>query len=306
MIMTRQNHLNLLGLVLALQIAALPLMAQAADVKIPSSAHQDEVAHSRTIALSGQRNFRDLGGYRTADGRRQVRWGKLYRSGTLARLTDQDYAALTPLGISTIVDFRTTAERTAEPTNWRAGEPEVLFKSYGTKGETALMAALSAPNAKPADVRNAMIGFYRQMPEQYADQYGEIFHHLVGYKTPLLFHCTAGKDRTGLAAALILMTLGVSRADAVADYILTEKAGDFRATGTGAAPSAANDPYAAMRATQADLMAPLLRADPAYLDAALDQIIKDYGSVQAFVSKRLGVSNAEVAILRARLLEPVS
>ena len=110
----------------------------------------------------------------------------------------------------------------------------------------------------------------------------------------------------GLAAALVLMTLGVSRADAVTDYVLTEKAGDFRATGTGATTSPANDPYAAMRATQADLMAPLLRADPAYLDAALDQIIKDYGSVQTFVSKRLGVSNSEVAILRARLLEPAS
>lgn len=304
--MKRQNHQTLLRLVLAFQIAAVPLMVRAAEVKKSPSVNESQIAHSRTVALTGQRNFRDLGGYRTADGRRQVRWGKLYRSGTLARLTDQDYAVLTPLGISTIVDFRTTAERTAEPTNWRAGEPEVLFKSYGTKGEAALMAVLTAPNAKPADVRNAMIGFYRQMPEQYADQYSEIFHHLVSYQAPLLFHCTAGKDRTGLAAALILMSLGVSRADAVADYILTEKAGDFRATGTGAAPSAANDPYAAMRATQADLMAPLLRADPAYLEAALDQIIRDYGSVQTFVHKRLGVSNAEVALLRARLLEPVS
>ncbi len=304
--MTRQNHPNFLGLVLALQIAALPLIAQAADGKNPSSAQQDQIAHSRTVALSGQRNFRDLGGYHTADGKRQVRWGMLYRSGTLARLTDQDYAVLSPLGISTIVDFRTTAERTSEPTNWRAGEPEVLFKSYGTKGETALMAVLTAPNAKPADVRAAMIGFYRQMPERYADQYGEIFHHLVAYKSPLLFHCTAGKDRTGLAAALILMSLGVSRADAITDYVLTEKAGDFRATGTGATTSATSVPYAAMRGTQAELMSPLLRADPAYLDAALDQIIKDYGSVQTFVHKRLSVSNAEIAILRARLLEPVS
>jgi protein-tyrosine phosphatase len=304
--MKRQNHQTLLRLVLALQIAAVPLMVRAAEVKKSPSVNESQIAHSRTVALTGQRNFRDLGGYRTADGRRQVRWGKLYRSGSLARLTDQDYAVLTPLGISTIVDFRTTAERAAEPTNWRAGEPAVLFKSYSTKGEMALMAVLTAPNAKPADVRQAMIGFYQQMPEQYADQYSEIFHHLVSYQTPLLFHCTAGKDRTGLAAALILMSLGVSRADAVADYILTEKAGDFRATGTGAAPSAANDPYSAMRGTQTELMAPLLRADPAYLEAALDQIIKDYGSVQTFVHKRLGVSNAEVALLRARLLEPVS
>lgn len=304
--MKRQNHPNLLGLVLALQISALPFMAQASDINRPASVNESQIAHSRTVALTGQRNFRDLGGYQTADGRRQVRWGKLYRSGTLARLSDQDYAVLTPLGISTIVDFRTTAERAAEPTNWRAGEPSVLFKSYDTKGEMALMAVLTAPNAKPADVRNAMIGFYKQMPEQYADQYGEIFHHLVSYQTPLLFHCTAGKDRTGLASALILMALGVSRNDAVADYVLTEKHGDFRATGTGAAPSGANAPYDALRSTQAELIAPLLRADPAYLEAALDQIIADYGSVQAFVQKRLGVSNSELAILRLRLLEPVS
>jgi protein-tyrosine phosphatase len=304
--MKRQNHPNLLGLVLALQISAVPFMAQASDINRLASVRESQIVHSRIVALTGQRNFRDLGGYRTADGRRQVRWGKLYRSGTLARLTDQDYAVLSPLGISTIVDFRSTAERAAEPTNWRAGEPSVLFKSYSTKGEMALMAVLAAPNAKPADVRNAMIGFYRQMPEQYADQYGEIFHHLVSYQTPLLFHCTAGKDRTGLASALILMALGVSRNDAVADYVLTEKAGDFRATGTGAASSGADDPYAAMRSTQAELMAPLLRADPAYLEAALDQIIVDYGSVQAFVHKRLGVSKGELAILRSRLLEPIS
>jgi protein-tyrosine phosphatase len=151
-----------------------------------------------------------------------------------------------------------------------------------------------------------MIGFYRQMPDQFADQYSEIFHHLAAFNSPLLFHCTAGKDRTGLASALILTVLGVPRDQVIADYVLTEKAGDFRGAPSPAAPAGTKDPYDYMRSMQSDLIRPLMRADPAYLEAALDQIDKDYGSVQAFVNRKLGVSNTEIAILKAKLLEPVA
>ena len=301
--MTYTKRLQVLGLVLALQITSLPAFSWANDAAPVAAASQTQ---SRTVALKGQKNFRDLGGYKTADGRQQVRWGRLYRSGSLARLTDDDYAALTPLGIATVVDLRSTAERASEPTVWRAGEPELLAKAYTSKGEAALMGVLKAPDATPETVRQAMIGFYRQMPDQFADQYSEIFHHLASFNAPLLFHCTAGKDRTGLASALILTVLGVPRDQVIADYVLTEKAGDFRGTPSPAAPTGNKDPYDYMRSMQSDLIRPLMRADPAYLEAALDQIDKDYGSVQTYVNRKLGVSNAQIALLRSRLLEPVA
>lgn len=296
--------LRTLSLIAALCLTTTPSLAKVAPQA--HSAPATASGHTRAIPLEGQRNFRDLGGYRTADGRHQVRWGVLYRSGSLARLTDKDYAVLAPLGITSVIDFRSTAERASEPTNWRAGEPQILSKAYTSKGEAALMGAMQGPDASPAKVREAMIGFYHQMPEQYADQYSELFHRLSGHKAPLLFHCTAGKDRTGLASALILTVLGVPRDKVIEDYVLTEKAGDFRGAAASAPPPAGDkDPYAYLRNSKADLIAPLMRADPAYLEAALGQITKDYGSVEAYVRKRLGVSSAELATIRARLLEPV-
>jgi protein-tyrosine phosphatase len=298
--------LRTLSLIAALSLTATPVLAEVAHRASPAPVAASKASYPRTVPLEGQRNFRDLGGYRTADGRHQVRWGMLYRSGSLARLTEKDYALLAPLGITSVIDFRSTAERASEPTDWRAGEPEILSKAYTSKGEAALMGAMQGPDASQAKVREAMIGFYHQMPEQYADQYSEVFHRLAAHKSPLLFHCTAGKDRTGLASALVLSVLGVPRDKVIEDYVLTEKAGDFRGAAASAPPPAGDkDPYAYMRNTKSDLIAPLMRADPAYLEAALAQITKDYGSVEAFVRKRLGVSAAELATIRARLLEPV-
>lgn len=292
---------SVLGLVAALSLSSGPSLA-----RVQAGPAAPAAVHARTIPLEGQKNFRDLGGYRTADGRHQVRWGVLYRSGSLARLTDKDYAVLAPLGVASVIDFRSTAERTAEPTNWRAGEPEILTKAYTSKGEAALMGAMQGPDATQARVRDAMIGFYHQMPEQYADQYSEVFHRLAATRSPLLFHCTAGKDRTGIAAALVLTVLGVPRDKVIEDYVLTEKAGDFRGAAASTPPPAGDkDPYAYLRNSKSDLIAPLMRADPAYLEAALNQIARDYGSIEGYVRKRLGVSGMELAAIRARLLEPV-
>ena len=298
--------LKALSFIAALSLTATPVLAEVAHRASPVPVAASKAPYARTVPLEGQKNFRDLGGYRTIDGRHQVRWGKLYRSGSLSRLTGNDYAILASLGIETVVDFRATAERASEPTVWKAGEPQFLTKAYTSRGEAALMGAMQGPDASAAKVRDAMIGFYHQMPEQYADQYSEVFHHLAAYKTPMLFHCTAGKDRTGLASALILSVLGVPRSKVIEDYVLTEKAGDFRGAAAAAPPAAGDkDPYAYMRNSKSDLIAPLMRADPAYLEAALGQITKDYGSVEGYVIKRLGVSRAELTVIRARLLEPV-
>jgi len=296
----------LIASVTSLALITAPALNASAQPAPQSQSPAVASAHSRFVPLQGQSNFRDFGGYRTADGKQQVRWGELYRSGSLARLTDDDYAAVARLRIAAVVDLRALSERAAEPTRWRGGTIDAYAKDYISDTDQALGKVLMSPGVSPQAVQAAMAEFYRQMPEQFADQYAEIFHRLAARNQPLLIHCTAGKDRTGLAAALVLLTLGVQRETVLSDYALTDQAASLMAAASAQPPASGEDPYAFLRRLPATLVTPLMRADPAYLQAAFARIEADYGSVDAYVQKRLGVTNAELALLRARLLEPVA
>lgn len=270
----------------------------------PQASVAAPVEHVRVLPLEGGRNFRDLGGYRTVDGR-MVKWDKVFRSGSLASLTDKDYAALAPLGIQTVVDFRIDYERAAEPTTWRGGTPDILVKANSAGGgdSETFAKALMNPNATPESVRATMIEFYRQMPEQYADQYAVLFKRLATTDGPVLFNCTAGKDRTGIAAALVLTALGVPRQTVVDDYAMSEKVVDYGAlldAPAGASGSAALD---ALRKIPRPIVMPIFRSEPAYIEAALTQIETQYGSIDGYLTKRLGITEAELTAMRARLLQ---
>ena len=263
-------------------------------------------ARTRFVPLQGQPNFRDFGGYRTADGKQQVKWGELYRSGSLARLTDDDYIQVARLRIAAVVDLRALSERAAEPTRWRAGKIDAYAKDYVSDTDQALGKILMSPGVTPTTVQSAMAEFYRQMPDQFSDQYAEIFHRLAARNEPLLIHCTAGKDRTGLAAALVLLSLGVPRETVLSDYALTDQAVGLMPAANSQTQGSGEDPYAFLRRLPPAIITPLMRADPAYLEAAFGSIEAEYGSIDAYVQKRLGVTNTELALLRARLLQPVA
>ena len=260
--------------------------------------------HVRVLPLEGGRNFRDLGGYRTEDGR-MVKWDKVFRSGSLTSLTDKDYAALAPLGIETIVDFRVDYERAAEPTNWRGGAPEIFVKAKSAGGgdSETFAKALMNPTATPESVRATMISFYRQMPEQYADQYAVLFRRLASSDAPVLFNCTAGKDRTGIAAALVLTSLGVARETVVEDYAMSEKVVDYGALLDAPAGATGSASFDALRQLPRAVVMPIFRSEPAYIEAALQQIETEYGSVEGYLTKRLGLTPADLTAIRARLLQ---
>lgn len=139
----------------------------------------DPIHERRLIPLEGGRNFRDLGGYLTSDGRR-VKWRKLFRSGSMAGLTAADYGSLSSLSIKIVCDLRTAQEIEAE---------------------------LSTPKM----ARAAMIQGYRRLPFEQVPAHRELFRRLAAGDVPLVFNCSAGKDRAGTAAALILSALGVLR-----------------------------------------------------------------------------------------------
>ena len=157
----------------------------------------------RVLPLEGGRNFRDLGGYATADGGR-VKWGRLYRSGSMARLTVADYDYLSKLGIRVVCDLRTTEERHAEPNKWQ----EIAQLSYWTRDYTMsfgeLRRLMASDLATAEQAKAAMLGVYQQLPFEQAPSYRELFRRLAGGELPLAFNCSAGKDRAGTAAALTL------------------------------------------------------------------------------------------------------
>lgn len=256
----------------------------------------------RVLDLEGGRNFRDLGGYRTADGQ-QVKWRTVFRSGTPANLTANDYKTLDKLGIRAFCDFRANEEREAEPNRYAAANSDVEYWTRDYRMDSGnLMGVLTGPDAGAEKSRATMTAFYRVLPEEQADGYREMFKQLAAGKTPLAFNCSAGKDRAGTGAALLLTLLGVPRDAVVADYALSDDVVDYRKE---MAESAAKNPaYAGLAKLPWETVAPLLASDPAYIEAALDALDAKYGSVDAFIETKLGVSPEMKQAIRANLLEP--
>ncbi|MFV8816148.1 tyrosine-protein phosphatase [Haliea sp. E17] len=264
------------------------------------------VGNPRLLPLEGGRNFRDVGGYPAGEGM-QVKWGKLYRSGTLYALTDNDFALLDERDIAVIADLRSNEERAGEPTMWRVDEPEILSWAY-SQGDTlgGMRELFSQEGLTPADVTQVMAGLYREMPGQQASHYRDIFDQLADNRLPLVVHCSAGKDRTGVGIGLILTALGVPREVILEDYAMSEKYQQIPVLKGKDYQFEEGDPLALMAALPQELVAPLMGSNPVYLESAFAAIEEQHGSVMAYIQGELEVSDEELAQLRANLLEPLS
>lgn len=297
---------------IALPLAALLLVPACKQAEAPQVQEQtlsllalNEEALSderRVLDLEGGRNFRDLGGYRTEDGQ-QVKWQTVYRSGTPANLTEADFKKLSALGIRSFCDFRANEERESEPNAYVAANSDVDYWTRDYRMDTGdLMAVLGGPDASAEKSRATMTGFYRTLAEDHAESYRAMFRQLAAGQVPLAFNCSAGKDRTGVAAALILTLLGVPRETVVADYALSDDVVDYRKE---MAESAKKNPaYSALTQLPWETVEPLLASDPVYIEAALEAMTEKYGSVDAFIEKELQVTPAMKERIRANLLEP--
>jgi protein-tyrosine phosphatase len=257
------------------------------------------VTPTRIISLERGRNFRDLGGYPTVDGQR-VKWRTLFRSGTLAHLTETDLDAVDALEIRAVIDLRTGEERQAEPHPWpRHPHVTAYSRDYvSSAGELRRLAEKPLPTG--ADARAAMLTIYRTLPYEQADAYRRLFSDASQGRLPLLFNCSAGKDRTGVAAALLLSVLGVAREVVVEDFVLTETAFNFRSLAT-----TMNDqsPHSGMGRLPAEVLDALIAAHPDYLAAMFDEIDRRSGSLPRFLECELGIAAHEIDILRNHLLE---
>ncbi|MFM9828235.1 MAG: tyrosine-protein phosphatase [Sphingomonas sp.] len=286
--MNNKRHFCLLAAI----FLATPLATAGADQ--PKAVTATSAEHPRLIPLEGGQNFRDLGGYATAGGR-AVRWGLLYRSGSMHFLTPADYAHLAKLGIRTVCDFRDTRERALEPAKWPAGKaPRIFFDDYvldssglGLSGTTAVPTA--------AQARAAFAKFYPQMLVTFNGQYRRMFGELLAGRVPLAFNCTAGKDRTGIAAALILTALGVPRATVIEDYALSSRY--FDPTKVVRSKDASATDWSKI---PPDVIKAYLAADPSYIEAVFAVMDRHKGGVDGYLRDELGLTTAKRRILVMR------
>lgn len=212
-------------------------------------------------------------------------------------LTMADYATLEARGIRVVCDFRDTRERTAEPVAWPVpGAPRVLSDDYRLDMANFLPGGGIA-SWTAESTRTAMTASYPRMLAQFGSQYRRMFAELLAGNVPLAFNCSAGKDRTGIAAALILTALGVPRAMVVADYLLTNRYLDPHALigAKGANAFLANLPP--------EVATALLAADRRYIEAALAVLDRHPGGAEGWLNDAMGLSSADLAQLRRAYLD---
>jgi protein-tyrosine phosphatase len=239
------------------------------------------------INLKSAPNFRDVGGLAAGSGL-IVRRRRLFRSDHLAALNADEFSAVLPSGVLRVCDLRGIAERASAPCALQNAtvhslpiEPTIVQKL------SELIAA--GHELSPADVVALMQETYRGFVHNNTHRFAQLFSHLLESSQPTVVHCTAGKDRTGFAAALILRSLGVSPEDVMRDYLLTnERLKPQPGAGHGLAP---------------EVLSVLWRVQPEFLNAAFEAVNKDFGGLEGYFRDGLGLREAQVERLRELYLE---
>lgn len=248
----------------------------------------------RVLPLERGSNFRDIGGYPAAGGK-HVRWGLIYRSGATPMLTGADVQQVQALRLTQLVDLRSSEERVLAPTRID-GVP------YSAVGYS--MAAVMKPAGGSGEVRNGGT-LYRNFPTLLAPQLRLVFDDLLSDKGAIAYNCSAGQDRTGFVTAMVLTALGTPRDVIVRDYHLStqyrQPQNEMPKINLAAHPG---DPAAALFAKfqddpRAAAPQPLKEADGTpFLASAFDEIDKNWGSVDAYLEKAVGLDKVKIARLR--------
>ncbi len=247
-------------------------------------------------------NFRDFGGYGTSDGR-TVKTGLLYRSGTLSSATEKDQGQLLRLGIKLVIDLRTERERRARPDQLPKPIVSVAIpiktSKHNESGFFWQLLSLLFGQARKIDYHQLMREVYQEYVTHFQLEFARVLRLIADpHNLPVLVHCTGGKDRTGFACWLIHSLLGVPHEIAIADYLKTNHA------------SLSSNPeiqrwiktLSFFRISR-DKFLPLLEARADYLNAAQQQIISSFGSIENFIRRGLKISEQEIQALKNNLLE---
>jgi len=278
-----------------------PASLPANERPIPRDLTTHARAHYRHLPVQGAPNFRDLGGYRASDGR-TVKWGLLYRSDALDKLTAEDDRYLDRLGIARIVDFRSRDEVKDAPDKLpRSLVHRWVHMPIAAAGVNVrkLIERINSGQIEEREVSGLLVASNAGFTRTFSPVYRTWLHSLTEADgAPVVFHCTAGKDRTGFAAAIVLLTLGVPKDVVMQDYL-------------------ASNTYLAERnraiewrvrlfsffRTDPAFLRPLLGVEPRYLNAAFNAMEKEYGSIDNYLRDALGADDVFRAALREHFLE---
>ena len=241
----------------------------------------------RSVLLDGTSNFRDIGGYLGHGGGR-VKWRKIFRSDHLGLLSAADVQKLQQMEVQCVVDFRGNTERLAQPCALPGAKVHALSIEptivQALQAHAQQNTSLDAPAA-----RRLMQQTYHDFVSDNTPRFAQLFELLLHQDAPLVFHCTAGKDRTGFAAALVLYSLGVSQQDILHDYLLTNQLYvPPMGVGEGAPP---------------EVRAAIQRVQDDYLQAAWDAVEHGYGGIPQYLQKGLRLGNSEIKLLKTKYLE---
>lgn len=285
-----------------LAIFAIIQFVPSAPLLIPAQLPPEQRAAHRLLNFEGIANFRDLGGYANEQGQ-QVKWGVLYRSGTFAHSSRADLQGLQQLQLATLVDFRSGGEKDEEPN--QLPQPasftviEIPTLDEGNKALVGeVMERVESGNFDGFDPDQFMLEANRQFATEFTPQFRQFIHTVLdaGGK-PVVWHCSAGKDRTGFASAILLRVLGVPQETVMHDYMESKQH----------ALDARKNQLLLLRVFKgeeaADKLAIMMGVEEAWLRAAFEEIDAQWGSFDNYVREGLQLSDGDIAQLQNHLLE---
>jgi protein-tyrosine phosphatase len=247
----------------------------------------------REVKLQGAINFRDLGGYATKDGK-HVKWGKIYRSAALNKLTDDDLSKLQGIALARVADFRGPLEVNAAPDRLAQGMNRISLPAGSEHvGDSNYM-----KNIRQQMMNDSFILQFYSNTSPFKERYRPLFGLLLTLPkdSSLLFHCTAGKDRTGIGAALVLYALGVDERTIMDDYLATNY---YRSAENERAIPAMMKGLGLNESSARNMMA----AKEEYLQATFTSIRNQYGTIDNYLNEEMGLSKKKLKKLRKLYLD---
>ena len=257
--------------------------------------------HPSRIEIAGSRNLRDLGGYRTIDGR-QIKKGLLYRSDNLKRVSRRSAEAVVALGVKTVYDLRTEREREKDPPRLaEITSLEVVHLPVDCEliDPYAVARRILKGDVEEGDFKGLMLECYRNYALNYTSEWSFLLRNMAEPGgLPALIHCTYGRDRTGVSVAIVLRSLGVSEETVLEDYLLSNTFWESEADRLSCFASCAS----LFRTPRSEVRA-LMEVRPEYLEAAFEAIDQKYGSFEGYLHEGLEIDDATLERLRSKLLE---
>ena len=267
------------------------------DRPIPANLSENLREDTRKLPFTGAHNFRDLGGYKTSDGK-TVKWGKVYRSDNLHSLTDEDLKYMERLNLKSVVDFRSDEERNEEPDRLTPDMTPILLPiKFEPEGVTeTLMRDLTFGDL---DSSNLLRDFNIILVKEFTEEYREFFRHIVDNGgEPFLLHCTAGKDRAGFGSAMILTVLGVPREKIIEDYLLTNTYVSDHVD-----RKLLETELKTFFRADSDNLRKINLVEERYIQAAFDTIDSHWGGMDQYISEGLNLTEEDINKIKDYYLE---